>query len=115
MAIHEVTAASLALRPIDRDHDGEHVLGSLDETPVLYVDSTADLQAIASVAFTRASLLDDWLRVLGTSRSDVVRDPSELAGMLRPMAQDVRTLLLVLVDRLSAERRAALPGAVVAP
>jgi len=99
MATFETTAAPLALRPIDRD--AAH--------PVFYVDSAADLQAIASAAFTRVSLLDDWLKMLATSRSESIQDPSEVADMLRPMCQDVRGLLLVLVDRLSAESPGANP------
>jgi hypothetical protein len=114
MATSEITAAFPALRPIDRDQDGSNVMGVLDENPVFYVDTAADLQAIAAVALTRLTLLDDWLRVLATSRSDVLHEPSDLAEMLRPMCQDVQGLLRVLVDRLSAERRAALAVGVAA-
>lgn len=105
MADAESTAAT-PLRPFQRSGDLGYALVSAEERPLVLLDAQAETQPLAALAQARLELLEQWLRLLATSKQDMVWQPDEIAAMLLPMAEDALEIVRALQDRLTDEHRA---------
>jgi hypothetical protein len=105
MATAESIAAD-ALRPFQRSCDVSGVIGNIDKTPLVLLNTDAPVQALSALAVARLELVEQWVMMLATSDSELVIEPKQIAAMLLPLVEDARRVADALDDVLAAQVRA---------